>query len=289
VSDYLLHLLTLVGIYLVLALPLQLTVGISGLLNLGHLAFFGVGAYTWALLSATSAPLWLSVAAALALSAAFGALFSFVSRRLRGDYFALATLGLLALLQAVLNGWTDLTNGPLGIAGISRPNLLGIDLSGTSAFFSVTAVIAIGTFLFFQHIARSPFGRALGAARDDELAAKALGKDVESMKLAALVASSAAAGLAGMLYASYISFIDPSIVAFDRFVPVLFVVILGGLASMPGTVLATVVVVLLPEPLRFLPLPSALLGPLRQMLYSLALLAVTIARPRGFQSKVDRD
>jgi len=136
-------------------------------------------------------------------------------------------------------------------------------------------------------ITLSPFGKTLEAIRDDELAAKTLGKKTELTKTFSLMISAFFAGIAGSFFAYYLTYIDPSSFTFSNLIPILVIVIIGGLASLPGTVFATIIVVLLPEPLRFLGLPSSLLGPGRQILYALFLLLILMYKPKGFYGKVD--
>jgi len=287
IEAYLIHLLILIGIYLVLAISLQLAVGFTGLLNLGHVAFYCIGAYTSALLALNGFPFWLCFLSAGIIAMLFGFLLALPTTKLKGDYLALATLAFSFVIYAIALNWTSLTRGPLGLPGIPRPSLFGISFSNNLSFLILTAIIALFSYLIIKKITVSPFGKVLEAIRDDELATKVLGKNTFKMKSYALGISAFFAGIAGSLYAHYITFIDPSSFTLLQLIPVLAIVILGGLASLKGTILATVVMVLLPEPLRFIGFPSSIVGPARQIIYALILLLILIYKPKGFYGKVE--
>lgn len=286
-SAYLIHLLILIGIYFILAISLQLAVGFTGLLNLGHIAFYAIGAYTSALLALHGFPFWFCFLSAGILATLFGFLLSAPTNKLKGDYLALATMGFSFIVYAVALNWTSLTRGPLGLPGIPRPSLFDFTFSDNFSFLVLVFIIAIISYFLIRKIVNSPFGKVLEAIRDDELAVRILGKNTFKMKTISLGVSAFFAGIAGSLYASYITFIDPSSFTLLQLIPVLAIVIIGGLASLKGTVLATIVLTLLPEPLRFIGFPSSIVGPARQIIYALILLLVLIYKPRGFFGKIE--
>jgi branched-chain amino acid transport system permease protein len=286
ISAYLIHLLILIGIYTILAISLQLSVGFTGLLNLGHIAFYAIGAYTSALLALNGSPFWLCFLSAGILAMIFGFLLSLPTNKLKGDYLALATMGFSFVVYAVLLNWTSLTRGPLGLPGIPKPKIFGINFSDNFSFLILIAIIALISYLIIKRITISPFGKVLEAIRDNELVVRVLGKNTFKMKSLALMISSFFAGIAGSLYAHYITFIDPSSFTLLQLIPVLSIVIIGGLASLEGTILATIILVLLPEPLRFIGFPSSIVGPARQTLYALLLLLILIYKPKGFYGRV---
>jgi branched-chain amino acid transport system permease protein len=285
ISAYLIHLLILIGIYTILAISLQLSVGFTGLLNLGHIAFYAIGAYTSALLALNGFPFWFCFLSAGILAMFFGFLLSFPTNKLKGDYLALATMGFSFVVYAVLLNWTSLTRGPLGLPGIPKPKIFGISFSDNFSFLILVAIIALLSYFIIKRITISPFGKVLEAIRDNELVVRVLGKNTFKMKSLALMISSFFAGIAGSLYAHYITFIDPSSFTLLQLIPVLSIVIIGGLASLEGTVLATIILVLLPEPLRFIDFPSSIVGPARQILYALLLLLILIYKPKGFYGR----
>ncbi len=287
ISAYLIHLLILIGIYLILAISLQLSVGFTGLLNLGHIAFYAIGAYISALLALAGLPFWFCFLLAGIGAMFFGFLLAISTNKLKGDYLALATLAFTFVIYAITLNWTGLTRGPLGLPGIPKPSLFGFTFSDNFSFLVLVFVIALISYLIIARITKSPFGRVLEAIRDDELATRVLGKNTFKMKSYALGISAFFAGIAGSLYAYYITFIDPSSFTLSQLIPVLAIVIIGGLASLKGTIIATIILVLLPEPLRFVGFPSSIIGPARQMIYALLLLLILIKKPRGLYGKIE--
>ena len=293
ISAYFIHLLILIGIYFILAISLQLAVGFTGLLNLGHIAFYAIGAYTSALLILNGFPFWFCFLSAGILAMLFGFLLSLPTNKLKGDYLALATMGFTFVIYSVALNWTSLTRGPLGLPGITKPSFyipfINYNLSLTSnlSFLIFVFLISFFTYLIITRIVKSPFGRVLEATRDDELAVRVLGKNTFKIKTYVLGISAFFAGIAGSLYAHYITFIDPSSFALMQIIPVLSIVIVGGLASIRGTFIATMILILLPELLRFIGFPSSIIGPARQMLYALILLLILIYKPKGFYGKIE--
>lgn len=287
IEAYLIHLLILILIYVILAISLQLSIGFTGLLNLGHIAFFGIGAYVSALLALNGVPFWIAILAAGVFAALSGLILSVPTHKLKGDYLALATLGFTFLIYAIFLNWTDLTRGPLGLPGIPRPDLFGFVFSDNLSFLVLTFAVAAVSYFVIKRLTESPFGKVLEAVRDDELATKTLGKNTFKIKGQSLAISAFFAGVAGSLYAHYITFIDPSSFTIIQLIPLLAIVIIGGLASLKGTIIATVILILIPEPLRFIGFPSTIVGPARQIMYALILLLILIYRPRGFYGKVE--
>jgi branched-chain amino acid transport system permease protein len=287
VSTYFIHLLILIGIYGILAVSLQLAVGFGGFLNLGHIAYYGIGAYTFTLLSKHEINFWLCLLLAGIFSAFFGWLLAAAVRKLKGDYLALVTLGFSFVVYAVFQNWTWLTNGPLGISGITRPNFLGFSTNNNNIYFILVFFIFLISYFFIYRVVTSPFGKVVEAVRDDELSAKSLGKRTFKIKLITFSTSAFFAGVAGSLYASYITYIDPSSFTLAGIIPVILIVIIGGLGSFHGTLLATFFIILLPEPLRFMGFSSSIVGPARQIIYAIILLATLYYKPKGFYGKLD--
>lgn len=287
IHAYLIHLLILIGIYIIFALSLQLSIGFTGLLNLGHIAFFAIGAYASALLSLNGIPFWISFLLAGGIAMIFGFLLSLPMNKIKGDYLALATMGFTFVIHEILLNWQSFTQGPLGLPGIPRPSLFGFTLTNNLSYLMLTLMISLFSYLILKKITSSPFGKILEAIRDDELATRILGKNTFKMKAISLGTAAFFAGIAGSLFAHYVTYIDPNNFTLLDIIPTLTIVIIGGLASLKGTVLAAILLILLPEPLRFLGLPSSMLGPLRQMLYALILLFILLYKPKGFFGKVE--
>jgi branched-chain amino acid transport system permease protein len=286
ILQYLSHLLILVGIYAVLGLSFQLTLGYTGLLNLGFMVFYGLGAYTSTLLTVHGVSFPVSFVLAGGVPMLFAFLIALLVNRLQGDYLALVTMGISFIVYAVLMNWTSLTQGPQGIAGIGTPVFFGLALGSKYSYLIFVLLLASFCYFTLKRILGSPFGKVLEAIRDDELAVRALGKNVLKMKMIALGLSGFFAGLAGSAYAHYISYIDPDSFAFLQLGPVLAIVMIGGLASLHGTLLAALIIVILPESLRFINLPASVLGPARQMLYAATVLLIIMYRPKGISGRV---
>ena len=278
---YIIHLLILIGIYAILAISLNLSMGFTGLLNIGHVAFYGIGAYTSALLALNlGVPFWPSLLIAGIVASFFGFLLAIPTLKLKGDYFAIATLGFAIVIENIFKNWISLTRGPLGLPGIPKPGIFGFSISGFS-YLVLVAFFLLVVYLFSRHITNAPFGRVLKAIREDELAASSLGKNVVKYKTQILMISAFFAGIAGSLYAHYITFIDPSSFTIFESILIISMIIVGGLASIRGAVVGAIILVLLPEPLRFLPLPSFAIGALRQMIYAGLLVYLLIKKPKG--------
>ncbi len=282
VLPYFENLVILGSIFSILSVSLNLTMGYTGLFNLGHAAFFAIGAYVSALLAlGFGVPFWFALVAAALFSALFGFLLGFPTLRLRGDYLALGTLGFAFIVEAILKNWTDVTRGPLGLPGIPRPELLGISFSSLDLYLILALVFLAFTIIITHRIVNSPFGRILKAIREDETAAATLGKNIFRYKLIILTVSAFFAGIAGSLYAHYITFIDPTSFSLPVLILLLSAVIIGGLASIRGSVVGAFLLILLPEPLRFIGLPSNLVGAGRQMIYAALVLTILLKRPQG--------
>jgi len=287
ITAYLVHLVIIIAIQLILCLSLQISIGYSGLLNFGHIAFFAVGAYASALLTINGVPfIWAFLASAI-IASIFAYLLSIPTNKLKGDYLGLATIGFSFLVYAILINWTGLTRGPLGIPGIPKPELLGIVFSSNYSFLILTLIITLISYFIIHKIVNSKFGLVMQAVRDDEVVAKSLGKNTFKIKTISLMTSAFFAGIAGSLFAHFITFIDPSSFTFMALIPVITIIIVGGLASIKGTVVATIILTLIPEILRFIGLPSSLIGPGRQIIFALILLIILLYYPKGFYGKVE--
>ena len=293
IEAYIIHILILIGIYAILAVSLNLALGYTGLLNLGHVAFFGIGAYTSALLVKANWPFIVAFLAAGIIASLFGYLLTFITRKLKGDYFALATLGFSFVITSIMLNWTSLTRGPLGIHGIPKPALFGASLPtklfgmANLPYLIFVAIIAIISITIMWLIVKSSFGRLLQATRDDALALRVLGKDTFKLQWKAMMISAFFAGIAGSLFAHYITFIDPTSFALTEIILIFTIVIVGGIASMKGSIAATFIIIIIPELIRFIDLPSSVLGPLRQIIYAAILIGILLWRPRGIYGRVD--
>jgi len=274
-SAYLIHIAIIIVIYAILAVSLNVAVGYTGLLNLGHIAFFGIGA--------------LALCASGIMASLFGWLLAKITAKLKGDYLALATLGFGFVVYAVMLNWTKLTRGPLGIPGIQKPNIFGWQITGAGSYLIFASVIALFIVLIIYRIVHSRYGKLLEAVRDDAIGAQALGKNIYHLKVQSMMISAFFAGIAGSLYAHYISYIDPSTFFLSDIIIIFTIVIVGGLASLRGSIIAAIIIIALPELLRFIDIPSSMIGPMRQMIYAVILILILMFRPRGIFGRIDLD
>jgi branched-chain amino acid transport system permease protein len=266
----------LLGIYLILAQSFNLVFGVGGLFNLAHVATYAIGAYTTALLSTElGVGVWQCLLASALLSGLLALLIGAISLRLATDYFAIGSLAFSAVVSALLVNWRSLTRGVLGIPGIPRPEWGGVDFNRVENFLYFTMVIAAVCMVCMWLLFRSSFARSLKASAQSDVAAQSLGRDVARLRIWAFFLSSAFAGIAGALFAYYLNYIDPSSFSLSEMVLVLTIVVVGRPGSYWGVAASTfLLVVLLPEGLRFLPLEPSVLGPLRQFLHALLLFVV---------------
>ncbi len=280
--EYFTHIVVIAGIYAILSMSLNLLVGYTGLPALGHAAFSCIGAYTSALLALQwGISPWIGILMAAALAALAGAIASFPALRLKGDYLALATLGFNIIVYGIAKNWVSLTRGPMGLPGIPPFSLAGVQLTEPWQYLFLVVPLALLTFLLLWRITTSPFGRLLKGIREDEKALRMLGVNTVKYKVEVFVVGSGIAGVAGALYAHYITFIDPSSFTIMESITILLMVIFGGMAHLLGSVIGAVALVTIPEILRFLGLPSTVAAPLRQMLYGLLLVVLMLKKPQG--------
>jgi len=279
----LLHILILIGIYVILSVSLNLIAGYAGLLSIAHAAFYGVGAYVAALMALNLHSTFLvNIICAVIVSGLLGALVGIPSLRIRDDYFVIATFAFQVITFSILNNWVSFTGGPMGLPGIPQPTIFGLQVSSHLGFLIFIALFCALTLWVTRRIVRSPFGRVLKAIREDEVFAQTAGKNVAAYKIIVFVVGAGMAAVAGVMYAYYISFIDPTSFTVMESIFIISIVIIGGTGSLWGPVAGAVVLVLLPELLRFLGLPSSVAANLRQIIYGGLLVAFMMWRPRGF-------
>jgi ABC-type branched-subunit amino acid transport system permease subunit len=277
--EYFVHLAILICLYAILAQAFNLIFGLGGLFNLAHVASFALGAYATGLASTElGSGFVVCVVLSVLVSALFSLLLGAIALRLYHDYFAIGTLAFASVVSALLINWKSLTRGVLGISGIPRPEIFGISFDENLNFLALIFCCAILSNLLLYFLFRSPFGRLLKAQAESLHACLALGRDVRAVKVASFAVASGFAGLAGTFFAYYLSYIDPSSFALREMIFVLTIAIVGKPGSFWGCLAATIFLVLLPEPLRFLDIPAHILGPMRQMIYALILFLVILLR-----------
>ena len=284
--EYFLHILIISGIYIILTLSLNLILGYTGIPALGHIAFACVGAYTSSLLALNyGISPWIGLLLGACLASALGLIIGFPSIRLKGDYLALATFGFGVIVYSVSKNWVSLTRGPMGLPGIPKFLFFGFELQPVWAYLMLVIMFVFITAFIINRIVDSPFGRILMSIREDEVASLSIGKDVNRHKLIVFVVGAFFAGIAGSLYAHYITFIDPSSFTAMESIAVLLMVVFGGMGSIKGSFIGALVLVIFPEMLRFLGMPSSVAAPLRQMIYGLLLIVLMLKMPQGIIGK----
>jgi branched-chain amino acid transport system permease protein len=320
-GNYWVRVLDFAMLYVMLALGLNVVVGFAGLLDLGYIAFYAVGAYVAALLTSPHlttqfawianmfpgglhTPYWIVVPCAMALAAIAGLLLGAPTLRLRGDYLAIVTLGFGEIVRIFMNNLdrpVNITNGPQGITGVAPLQVFGFDLAQpheilgftfTSVYmyyyvFVICALLVIWVCTRLQH---SRIGRAWAAIREDEIAAKAMGINTRNVKLLAFAMGASFGGLSGVMFGAFQGFVSPESFTFWESVVVLACVVLGGMGHIPGVILGAVLLAIFPEFLRSTmgPLQNAIFGHqivdtevIRQLLYGLAMVLIMLYRSEG--------
>lgn len=282
--EYLLNIGTMLCIYAILVLSANLTVGLANLLTMCQAAFYGIGAYLGAFfLMRMHLPFTLVALAVMSATGLVSLVVSYASVKLKEDYFILATLGVQMIVLTVLTNWTDVTSGPYGISGIPPVRVLGIwSLDTSLSMFLLCALVALLTIWFFSRLQKSPYGRMLRAVRSDEISVQTLGRNTASLKASAFFLSSAFAALAGVLYSAHVSYISPTGFTLDESIFIITGLFIGGIGgSVRGPLAGALVIVVLPELLRFVGLPEEVAAHLRQIIYGAVLVALMFFRPQG--------
>ncbi|MGB1271547.1 MAG: high-affinity branched-chain amino acid ABC transporter permease LivM, partial [Endozoicomonas sp.] len=289
---------TLALIYVMLGLGLNVVVGLAGLLDLGYVAFYAVGAYSYALLNQYfGLDFWSCLLIGGAMAALFGFLLGFPVLRLRGDYLAIVTLGFGEIIRILLNNWTAITGGPNGISQIPKPTLFGLEFSRRAKeegnipfheFFGIdyssgykviflyilAVLLVLATLYIINRLLRMPIGRAWEALREDDIACRSLGLNPTAIKLSAFTIGAAFAGFAGTFFAARQGFISPESFTFIESAIILAIVVLGGMGSQVGVILAAVIMTVLPEFAREF-------QEYRMLMFGLMMVLMMIWRPEG--------
>ena len=280
--EYLIHIAILVSIYGILGLSLNLVVGEAGLLSVTQAAFYGIGAYATALLLLNfGINFFLAAFIGMLLSGVIAVLLGIVFSRLSGDYYALGSFGFNIIVYSIMLNWQSVTQGPLGIPGITRPVIFGFQFSDNFSFLILSLVVLGVVYAICAFITKSSLGRVLHAIREDEKAISVFGYEVGYYKLLIFTISAMLAAVAGALFASYITYIDPSSFTLTESILILAVVILGGLSSNKGAVLGALILIVLPEALRFVGFPDDIAAQMRQAVYGAILILLMLYRPQG--------
>ena len=285
--EYVVHIIVITAIFCVLALSLDLLVGQLGMFSLCHAAFFGIGAYSSALLvERMGFPIWVSLLGALVVTGMLSLVIALPTAHLKEDLFAIATFGFQMIAYSLMINWKSVTGGPSGIGGISSfGSLLEGRGSRILAAAAICLVLAVVVLLIYRRITISQFGRVLRSIREDEVFTLASGKNVRSAKLQTFIFSAALAGLAGSVYSHYTTYISPSSFTIMDSILIISMIIIGGRGTMWGPVLGSAILMAFPELLRFLGISGSAAANVRQIIYGLLLVLVVIFRPHGLVGK----
>jgi branched-chain amino acid transport system permease protein len=280
--DFWFSYVALASIYVLLGLSTNLLVGIAGIFSVSQAAVFGVGAYIVAYCLMNDVVTFLpALAIAAACCIALNILVTLPALRVAGDYFVVTSFGIQLLATAVFTNWTGGTGGANGLPGIPPPDLFGYSLDTTSQVVTLCAAgMAFGCLIFWL-VMRAPFGRLLRAIREDELAVAAAGKSVLRAKVSAAALAGAFAGSAGALYATFLSFIDPSSFDLDSSILLLTMVVVGGARTLAGSILGPFLLLALPQILTLIDIPTTIAAAARQLLYGVLLILFMLFRPQG--------
>jgi branched-chain amino acid transport system permease protein len=280
---FLIRLGGIAGLYMLLALGLNVVIGFVGLLDLGFMAFYAIGAYVAALLAIQKVPFGVCALAAVAAAVAARVAVGLPALRLRGDYLAIVTLGFGEVVRLVLNNWDSLTNGPKGLPRVGETippaSLFGLSLTSNLHYYYVIGLCVGGAVWICHRLNHSRLGRAWVAIREDEIAAELMGIEVTKQKLIAFALSAAFAGLAGAIFVHWENFVTPESFAFWESVLLVCAVVLGGMGSVTGALLGALCIVAVPELLRDV-LGSSFANA-RYLLFGIALILMAIHRPQG--------
>lgn len=280
--NYILHIFIIVMFYIALGVSLNLLAGFAGLLSICHAAFWGIGAYAVAILSVEAGWSWIeAMSLGIFLAALSAFCVGYVSLRFRDDYFVIATFGFQVVIFSLMQNWVTLTKGPMGIAGIGHPSAFGFRIDSHWEFLVIVLLYALVTIAIAIRISNSPLGRVLKAIREDEVFVDSMSKNRKIVKTTVFVLSACLAAVGGGIFASYISYVDPNSFTVMESILILAIVIVGGAGNVWGPVIGSLIIIGLPELLRFAGFPASIAANVRQILYGTALVACMMWRPQG--------
>ena len=290
-SEYFLHLLCLLGIYAVAAMSLNLVIGGAGLISLAHAAFLGIGAYAYAVSSIHGLGFLPAMLAGVLLAMLVSLALAIPAWRFRGDFFVLISLAVQALVFSALYNWhsaahpvgtwQNLTNGPYGMAGIGRPDIFGIKFDSVGSLAALSLSLSVICGVICALLLKSPWWRMVTAIRDDEVAARSIGKNVRMAKVQLFAIASGMVAAAGAVYGSYFTYISPGMASLDEGILLLAMVLVGGSGNFRGPLVGAAILLLIPEVLRFMAVPSNAAANVRLLMYGLLLVVFMHFRGRG--------
>jgi branched-chain amino acid transport system permease protein len=283
-DQYWLRVVITVGLYVILALGLNVIIGFTGMLDLGFIAFYGIGAYTTALLILHfHLSFWLCLLVSIILGALVGVLRGLPTLRLSGDYLAIVTLGFGEIMRLTFTNWVDLTRGPMGLPDITPPKIFGLDFAfkietGYIYYYFLILLLTLITILVIDQLRRSRVGRAWMAIREDEVAASVIGVRLATQKSLAYAVGAGFGAMAGSFFAGFNTFVSPNSFSFFESAIVLCMVVIGGIGTIPGAIIGAILLSTFPELLRFL-------AEWRYLIFGALMVVVAIFRPMGIMGK----
>jgi branched-chain amino acid transport system permease protein len=279
------------SIYGIVAASLNIVSGYCGLLTMAHASYFAIGCYTYALAAKSGMDFIPACLLGMVISGMVSLALSVPSWRMRGDSFVLISLAVQQMLFSLFQNWTNpnsepgtwtnLTNGTFGLTNIPKPTICGLTITDVQGTAILSACSLVACLLFSKLLLSSPWARMLQATRDDELATRGMGKNVRLAKMQAIAISCGMAAFGGALYAAYVNYVDPTIASLDESMLILCMVLVGGTGNFRGPFIGAVVLLAIPELLRFAGLPDAVASNIRLLIYGLMLILMMHFRPRG--------
>lgn len=284
--NYIFHILVMLEIYILLALSANQKVGLSGLLSLAQAVFYGVGAYASAIvITKYGFSYWLALPVAISACIITALVFSFIASKVRELYFSLGTLALQIIFFSVVYNWIPVTNGSYGISGISNPEIFGMTIDSPGSFALFGGIWVLVLILFYKWFLKTHICRLIQATRDDQIAMLSLGKNPNYFKRLSIIISAIIAGIAGTLYATYTTYIDPSSFTLDESILILSIVLIGGAGKLIGPLTGAIIYIFLPEILKFMQLPDSIAANMRMILFGLLLVLIVRFKPKGIFGK----
>ena len=280
--NYVLYVVSLVAVYGILTVSLNLVLGYTGILSVAHAAFMGIGAYATALLlTGWGFNFFLTLPVGLAIAGLVGAALAASTLRLRGDYYIIGSFGFQVIMYNIFLNWIGLTKGPFGIRDIPKPQAFGVAFGTPARYAVLTLAFLVVSVWVARRVGESPYGKVLRAIREDEAGAASIGKNVRRYKISIFVVSSMLASLGGALYAGLISYVDPFAFTIHESIFLQALVIIGGAGNVYGSVVGAAVLITIPEMLRFFDVPTTVASPIREILYGALMILFLRFRPKG--------
>jgi branched-chain amino acid transport system permease protein len=286
--NYLFHILIMIGIYSIFIQSLNIVMGYTGLVSLSQSAFYGIGAYATALLMINfNVNFFIAVLISIVITVLLSFIVSIPSLRLKGDYFILATLGFQIIIFSILYNWVELTRGPYGIPGIPSPQIANFTFDNPPKFLVLSTIFALLVNYILYLITSIKFGLILKSIREDEIVVSTFGKNTTRFKIISFSIGAGIAAIAGSLYATYVTYIDPTSFTLNESILLVTILSIGGSGNITGPIVGTIILILLPEFLRFLEIPDSIAANIRMMLYALVLIIILIYKPQGIAGEYE--